>query len=66
MFYYEGFRAMTVGKILWVIILVKLAVMFLILRPIFFPNFLKSKFENDDARVEYVTRELTAPVLNKY
>jgi hypothetical protein len=62
MFYYEGFRAMTVGKILWAIILVKLAVMFLILRPFFFPNFLKSKFENEAARVEYVTKELTAPL----
>jgi hypothetical protein len=62
MFYYEGFKDMTVGKILWTIILIKLAVMFLILRPFFFPNFLKSNFENEDERVEYVTRELTSPL----
>ncbi|MDR1593828.1 MAG: DUF4492 domain-containing protein [Prevotellaceae bacterium] len=62
MFYYEGFKEMTVGKILWAIILIKLAIMFLVLKPLFFPNFLKSNFENEDERIEHVIKELTTPV----
>jgi hypothetical protein len=62
MFYYEGFKEMTVGKILWAIILIKLTIMFLVLKPLFFPNFLKSNFEDENERVEYVIKELTTPV----
>jgi hypothetical protein len=61
MFYYEGFKEMTVGKILWMIILIKLAIMFLVLKLFFFPNFLKSNFETENERVEYVIQELTTP-----
>jgi hypothetical protein len=61
MFYYEGFKEMTVGKILWMIMLLKIAIMFLVLKLFFFPNFLKSNFENEDKRVEYVIQELTTP-----
>lgn len=35
-FYWEGFRGMTWGKELWVIILIKLFIMFAILRAFFF------------------------------
>ncbi len=35
-FYRDGFRAMTWGRTLWVIILVKLFVMFVVLRAFFF------------------------------
>ncbi|MDR2382346.1 MAG: DUF4492 domain-containing protein [Prevotellaceae bacterium] len=61
MFYYEGFKEMTVGKTLWIIILIKLAIMFLVLKLFFFPNFLKSNFESENERVEYVIQELTTP-----
>lgn len=40
-FYIDGFKEMTIGKTLWLIILCKLFVMFFILKPIFFPNRLK-------------------------
>ncbi|MDR1583563.1 MAG: DUF4492 domain-containing protein [Prevotellaceae bacterium] len=59
LFYFEGFKAMTIGKTLWLIILIKLAIMFLVLKLFFFPNFLKTNFENEDDRVEYVIQELT-------
>lgn len=39
--YYDGFRSMTLGRTLWTIIAVKLAVMFLVLKLFFFPNFLR-------------------------
>lgn len=35
-FYYDGFRSMTWGRVLWVLILVKLFVMFAVLRVFFF------------------------------
>lgn len=60
-FYYEGFKNMTVGKTLWAIILIKLFVMFAILKIFFFPNFLKSNFSNDEERGNYVIEQLTQP-----
>ena len=38
-FYRDGFRDMKLGKTLWLIILVKLFIMFFILKLFFFPNF---------------------------
>lgn len=42
-FYVDGFRSMTVGKTLWAIILVKLFIMFAILKLFFFPDFWPAK-----------------------
>lgn len=56
-FYVDGFRGMTLGKTLWLIILVKLFIMFFILRIFFFPNYLNSSAEGED-KEEYVSREL--------
>ncbi len=39
--YYDGFRNMTLGKTLWAIILIKLFIMFVVLKVFFFPNFIK-------------------------
>jgi hypothetical protein len=50
---------MTVGKKLWLIILIKLFIMFAVLKIFFFPNFLKSKFDNDKDRGNYVIEQLT-------
>ena len=41
LFYYNGFKEMTVGKTLWVIILIKLFIMFFILKLFFFKNDLR-------------------------
>jgi len=57
-FYADGFRSMTVGKNLWIIILIKLFIIFIILRLIFFPDFLKSKFSTDKERSDYVREQL--------
>ena len=59
LFYYQGFRSMTVGRRLWLIIILKLIVMFLILKLFFFPNFLKTKFKTDRDRSNYVIEQLT-------
>jgi len=58
-FYRDGFRSMTVGKKLWIIILIKLFILFAILRIFFFHDFLESNFTSDDERSEYVIEQLT-------
>jgi len=58
-FYYSGFRSMTVGKNLWVIILIKLFILFAILRLFFFHDFLGSKFTSDKDKSNYVIEQLT-------
>lgn len=54
----DGFKQMTLGKTLWTIVIIKLIIMFLILRPFFFPNFLNSKFEDKDSKADYVREQL--------
>lgn len=58
-FYYDGFRGMTYGKKLWIIILIKLFVLFFILKLFFFKDFLASKFETDQEKSNYVIEQLT-------
>lgn len=58
--YFEGFKNMqSWGRQVWIIILVKLFIMFVILKIFFFPNFLKSNFDNDQERSQYVLEVLT-------
>lgn len=56
-FYLEGFRQMTLGRVLWTIILVKLFIMFVVLKLFFFPNFVKSNAE-DGQEAQFVADEL--------
>ncbi|MDR0477023.1 MAG: DUF4492 domain-containing protein [Desulfobulbaceae bacterium] len=57
-FYLDGFRRMTVGKTLWKLIIIKLIVMFAILKLFFFPNFLAENFHNDQQRADHVFQQL--------
>ena len=54
--YYDGFRHMRLGKTLWAIILIKLFIIFAVLKVFFFPNFLKEQAKGDEAG--YVATEL--------
>ncbi len=65
LFYYEGFKNMTVGRKLWLIIFIKLFIMFAILKIFFFPDFLKTKFNSDSERSDYVIEQITSPINNK-
>ena len=58
-FYRDGFKGMVLGKKLWKIILIKLFVMFVILKLFFFPNFLNTKFETDEEKGDYVLEQIT-------
>ena len=60
-FYYEGFRKMTWGRKLWRIILLKLFIMFAILRLFFFPDLLKRDFDSDEERASHVLEQITNP-----
>ena len=55
-FYLDGFKSMTIGRVLWLIILIKLFVMFVIIKLFFFPSFLKDK--TPEEKQEYVGNEL--------
>ena len=54
--YYDGFKNMKLGRTLWAIILIKLFIIFVVLKLFFFPNFLKQHADGDEAG--YVATEL--------
>lgn len=56
-FYINGFRSMTVGKYLWVIILVKLFIMFAILKVFFFKSEL-SQYNTQEEKGNHVKEQL--------
>lgn len=57
-FYTEGFRGMTVGRSLWAIIIVKLVIIFGILKLFFFPDILSTNYSNDADRASAVREKL--------
>ncbi|MDD2386625.1 MAG: DUF4492 domain-containing protein [Bacteroidales bacterium] len=58
-FYYEGFKNMPRwGKQMWLIILIKGFLVFVLVKFIFFPNHLKTNFDTDEQRSEHVINEL--------
>ena len=56
-FYKDGIKNMTVGKTLWKIIIIKLFIMFAILKIFFFPDLLK-KYKTEDEKAQHVQMEL--------
>lgn len=55
--YYDGFRTMTLGKTLWAVILIKLAIIFLVLKLFFFPDFINTNAKNGD-KSGFVSKEI--------
>jgi len=58
-FYVEGFRSMRLGRTLWAIIVIKLLIMFGILKIFFFPDYLHENFTTDMERADHVSLSLT-------
>ncbi len=59
-FYLNGFKNLDWwSRRVWLIILIKLFIMFLILRIFFFPNFLETNFSTDEERSRHVLEEIT-------
>lgn len=58
-FYRDGFKGMqSLGKTLWLLIFVKLFIMFFILRLLFFPNFINTKAHSSAEKDDFVSSEL--------
>lgn len=57
-FYREGFASMTTGRTLWLIIIIKLAIMFLVIRLFFMPNTIKTKAPAGH-EADYVEQQVT-------
>jgi len=58
-FYINGFKEMTLGRTLWAIILIKLFILFFVLKLFFFPNLLKRNFSTDKERGDHVIENFT-------
>lgn len=58
--YAEGIKNMSSqSKKLWLLIFIKLFIMFAILKIFFFNNYLNSKFDNDQEKGDYIIERLT-------
>lgn len=57
--YIDGFRNMTIGRKLWILIIIKLIVIFVILKIFFFPDVLGTNYDNDVQRADAVRESLT-------
>lgn len=61
-FYIEGFSTLPDwSRTIWIIILTKLFIMFVILKLFFFQNEMKVNFDNDDDRANHVIKQITTP-----
>lgn len=59
-FYYDGFSSMSWwGKRVWIIIIIKLILIFIVLKIFFFPDFLHRKYKTEKQKSEYVLEQLT-------
>jgi uncharacterized membrane protein len=58
-FYFDGFRSMSGwGRKVWIIIIIKLFIIFVILRIFFFHGYLEKNYKNDKDRGEHVLDQL--------
>ena len=55
--YYDGFRNMKLGRTLWAIIIIKLFIIFAVLKVFFYPDFLKEHAPAGE-EAEYVATEI--------
>jgi len=57
--YVDGFRSMVLGRKLWKIILIKIVVIFGVIKIFFFPDFLATTYTTDHERADHVLSALT-------
>jgi len=60
-FYLEGFKGLSWGKPLWILILLKLLILFAVLRVFFFKPVLSGKTEGEKS--DFIGTQLTRPAL---
>lgn len=59
--YYDGFRSMTLGRTLWALILLKLFIIFAVMKTFFLPDVLATRYATDAERAEHVLSNLISP-----
>lgn len=57
--YVDGFRNMKLGRSLWMLIIIKLVIIFAVLKLFFFPDVLSQSYDNDTQRADAVRTALT-------
>ena len=58
-FYYDGFRNLSSwGRKVWIIILIKLFIIFIVLKLFFFPDIMRKGFRTDTERSNYMRDQL--------
>jgi len=57
-FYRDGLRSMKLGKKLWLLVAVKILIIFTLVK-LLFPDILHRKFSNDRQRSDYILQQLT-------
>lgn len=65
-FYLDGFRSMTVGRYLWLMIILKLFILFFVFKLFFFPDILKRDYDDDRERAQAVRSALIDEDRNQY
>ena len=61
-FYFDGFRNLSpLGRRLWLLILIKLFLFFVVLKLFFFPDLLSRDYDNDADRAQAVRTHLSRP-----
>ena len=59
-FYVDGFRGMTLGRVLWALVIVKLVVLLVLLWTLF-PDVLETRFGDEASRADHVLERLSRP-----
>lgn len=62
-FYHDGFRSMRLGKTLWIVVIVKLVIIFVVLKLFFMPDILYERADGNEA--EYVSAQITERAAEK-
>ena len=57
-FYRDGFAGMKLGKRLWILVIIKLILLFTLVK-YFFPDILQEEFSSDAERSDYILKQLT-------
>lgn len=58
--YYDGFRTLPRwGKVLFIIVLAKLLIMFVVFKLLLMPNYLNSRYTTDEEKSNHVLNHLT-------
>jgi len=61
-FYLDGFKDLsTWSRNVWIILLIKLFIFFVIIRLLFMPDFLKKNYKTEKQRSQHVLENLTTP-----